>query len=211
MKLIVDNSELSKALSQCIKIVPNRPSHPILGNFLLEAMPDTLFIVGFNLSSGIRLKIDAEVETEGKITVPAKLFLDIISKLPDGQVSLELDDLMLSIKSLTGTYELATVTAKDYPELPMYVDRKNVINVNSYLLKGIHKVKDIASTDDTKQVLTGINIKAKDGTLSMATTDGHRLSTFKKEDSEITQEFEVTLPAKSAQMIETFAIWARPV
>lgn len=209
MKLLVDAIELRNALKSCMLVVPLRPSHPILANFLLKADGDFLTVIGFNLASGISISVDAEVKESGEITVPAQTFTNLVEKLPDGQVALEgekNDDgeiKQLLITSLSGTYNLSTVSSAEFPVIPTPSDDAQKIKINQVLLTGLSKVSPFVSDDETKRVLTGVNIKTKDGLLAFATSDGHRLSVFKKEDESIKDSFEVTIPAKAIKLFKS--------
>ena len=90
MKLTCSSLDLQTHLSLTCRAVPSRPSHPILGNILLEAQPATqqVHLTAFNLSLGIKTRFNAQIETGGEVTIPAKLFQDIVTRLPKGEISL---------------------------------------------------------------------------------------------------------------------------
>lgn len=209
MKLLVDAIELGNALKACMLVVPLRPSHLILANFLLKADGDFLTVIGFNLASGISISVDAEVKEKGEVTVSAQMFTNLVEKLPSGIVELtgeknddgEIEQLLIT--SLSGTYNLSTVSSAEFPAIPTPSDDAQKIKINQVLLTGLSKVGPFASGDETKQALTGVNIKTKDGLLAFATTDGHRLSVFKTEDEDIKDSFEVTIPAKSIKLFKS--------
>ena len=83
MKLVCSQSELSSSLQLVSRAVAGRPTHPVLANVLLTADAGTgrLSITGFDLSLGIQTSLSASVETSGAITLPAKLFGEIVSRL----------------------------------------------------------------------------------------------------------------------------------
>ena len=126
MKIICSQSELKNNLSLISRAVPSRPTHPILANVLLVANEDNnqVTLTGFDLSLGMRTSFIAEVEEGGVITLPAKLFNDIVTRLPEGQVVLEYeeDELeenpLVTLNSLSGKFQLRGVKGDEYPELP---------------------------------------------------------------------------------------------
>lgn len=91
MKLVCTQSDLSTNLSLVSRAVPSRPTHPVLANVLLQADAKTnqVSLTAFDLSLGIRTSFDAEVLEGGAIALPAKLLVDITSRLPEGEVTLD--------------------------------------------------------------------------------------------------------------------------
>jgi DNA polymerase-3 subunit beta len=201
MEIICSQSALKDALNIVSRAVPSRPTHPILANVLMVVTGDKVTLTGFDLSLGITTTFDAQVMEEGKITLPAKLFSDIINKSPEGDIAIEFEDEednpMVEIKSSSGKFNLRGVVADEYPELPE-VEKENSFELPALpLAEGLKGTLFASSTDEGKQVLTGIHIKAKDNILEFASTDGHRLAVVKPnlEEQEVT-EFQLTIPNK---------------
>ena len=91
MKLVCNQSDLNTHLSLTSRAVPSRPTHPILANVLLQAdaANSQVSLTAFDLSLGIRTTFNAEVLQGGTITLPAKLLNDIVSRLPEGEITLD--------------------------------------------------------------------------------------------------------------------------
>ncbi|MHC5823470.1 MAG: DNA polymerase III subunit beta, partial [Nostoc sp.] len=91
MKLVCSQSDLSTNLSLVSRAVPSRPTHPVLANVLLQADAETnqVSLTAFDLSLGIRTSFNAEVWQGGAIALPAKLLVDITSRLPEGEITLD--------------------------------------------------------------------------------------------------------------------------
>ena len=91
MKLVCTQNDLSTNLSLVSRAVPSRPTHPVLANVLLtaDAQAQQVSLTAFDLSLGIRTGFPAQVEAGGEITLPARLLNDIISRLPQGEITLE--------------------------------------------------------------------------------------------------------------------------
>jgi len=208
MKFICSQSALNEALGLVSRAVSVRPSQPVLGNVLLEAMGDTLTLTGFDLAIGIRLDIAADVQADGAVTVPAKLFGDIVARL-GGDLTVELgsdESEFLSrvvITSESGRFEIGGLDAVEFPSLPM-VEGGGITLPMDALLAGLRGTLFAASTDETKQVLTGVHIKSVDGGLEFAATDGHRLAVVAVE-CEAPPELEVTLPSRALRDLEKLA------
>jgi DNA polymerase sliding clamp subunit (PCNA homolog) len=91
MKLVCTQGDLSTNLSLVSRAVPSKPTHPVLGNVLLAADTETqqVRLTAFDLSLGIQTSFAAQVEASGEIAIPAKLFNDIVSRLAEGEITLE--------------------------------------------------------------------------------------------------------------------------
>ncbi len=210
MQIICEQQSLSAALSLAARCVPSRPTHPILANILLTTGNDKLTITGFDLSLGISLDIDVKVEQSGSITAPAKLLLDVVTKLPAGEISLATEDdsehgLSVKITPKTGgIYSIRAIAGEDFPQFPDVVNDDPVLIPAGLLLDGIAKTTFAASTDEAKAVLVGVHLlvnEAKD-CMEMASTDGHRLSVVKLSSESELQPLEVTVPSRSLSELQ---------
>ena len=220
MKLNCSQTELNAALQLVSRAVSNRPTHPILANVLLAADEVTgkLRLTGFDLSLGIQTSISASIENSGAITLPAKLFGEIVSKLSnDSPLLLTCDETshQVELTSKSGTYQVRGMVADDFPDLPL-VESGTSLKLNPLLLSNAIKSTLFASsTDDAKQLLTGVNLTFDGYGIESAATDGHRLavlslnnilSNSKDLDNNANdyEKFSITLPSKSLREVEKF-------
>ncbi|MEO1131639.1 MAG: DNA polymerase III subunit beta [Cyanobacteria bacterium J06639_1] len=211
MKLVCSQSDLSQTLAAVSRAVASRPTHPILANVLLEADPadNTLSITAFDLNLGIRSTCDVQVEEGGRTTLPARLLNDIVSRLPNAELTFEQDDpeQPATLSCLAGTFQIRGTSADDFPALPEVEGEVVELPVEG-LLQGIGATLFAASSDETKQVLTGVHVKAIATGLEFAATDGHRLATVlvedEAEDGATTgdAELEFTMPARALREVE---------
>lgn len=217
MKIICSQSDLKSHLAIVSRVVPSRPTHPVLGNILIEATDDenelkrtggnTVKLTGFDLSLGITTSFTADVKETGSLTVPAKLMNDIISRLPEGEIILVLNenenDVLLEIQSASGSFQVRGLVATEYPELPEIKDGETLFVPKNVLSEGLKGTAFAASDDDSKQVLTGVHFIGSQDTLEFAATDGHRLSVVKSSSLETEIQIEqVTIPAKALKEVE---------
>tara|TARA_B100000700_G_C15029194_1_gene849684 strand:+ start:584 stop:1756 length:1173 start_codon:yes stop_codon:yes gene_type:complete len=219
MKLVCSQAELNSALQLVSRAVASRPTHPVLANVLLTADEgtDRLSLTGFDLNLGIQTSFTAQVQESGAITLPAKLFGEIVSKLSnDSPITLSSNDLadQLDLTCQSGSYQMRGMSADDFPDLPL-VESGNSIKVNpTSLLNALKGTLFASSSDESKQLLTGIHLSFNEKTMNAAATDGHRLAVLnmhnalnsepiiiKSEDKEDNQ-FEVTLPSRSLREVE---------
>ena len=220
MKLVCSQSDLNTHLSLTSRAVPSRPTHPILANVLLQAdaANSQVSLTAFDLSLGIRTTFNAEVLQGGTITLPAKLLNYIVSRLPEGEITLddeilETEDqsvgegLMLTLTPKSGRYEVRAMGAEEFPELPVTENDKAIHLPASALIEGLGGSLFATSADETKQVLTGVHLTVKQDTLEFAATDGHRLAVVETtnenlNDDEELDSVQVTLPNKALRELE---------
>jgi DNA polymerase-3 subunit beta len=205
MELSVDAGILSHGLSSVAKAISHRPTHPVLGCVLVNATEQGVKLTGFDLSLGIEVTIPAEVLTPGAIAIPAKLFGDIVTKV-DGVLRLrvksgEYGSETAEIKYQSGAIEISCFNAADFPQLPV-VNCDSIAIPSEALQEGIKYTAFAASTDETKQILTGIHLKGQGEVLELAATDGHRLAKIIVPLEGGALDFKVTLPSRALRGLE---------
>lgn len=234
MKLICSQSDLNSNLSLVSRAVPSRPTHPVLGNVLLIAdeTKQNVSLRAFDLSLGIQTSFPAQVEIGGKITLPAKTLNDIISRLPEGEITLTQDEgeddgegTIVRLISTSGRYQLRSLDAEEFPELPTVEDGESVLFPIEALQEGLRATLFAASNEEGKQVLTGVHVILGADAIEFAATDGHRLSVVEtlrdrgeeetegeetegegeektEGEGEEVEKFEVTIPARALREVE---------
>lgn len=224
MKVICNQSTLNTNLALVSRVVPSKAAHPILGCVLMEANAESqqITLTAFDLSLGISLTFDAVIEKPGRLAVPAKLLSDIISRL-QGELTLELvepegaeegheDAIALTITSSSGKYELRAMKPDDFPELPSVSDGLTVNLPTASLRQGLNTLL-ASSTEETKQILTGVHVTMAGASLEFAATDGHRLAVVTLDRGEVQPEsepIELTVPARSLRELDKAASRLQP-
>jgi DNA polymerase-3 subunit beta len=214
VKIICSQVDLKNNLSLVSRAVPTRPTHPILANVLLVAdeTKNKVTVTGFDLSLGIRSSFPSVVETGGIITLPAKLFNDIVSRLPEGEIiiSYENDEVednpLVAIESLSGKFQLRGVSGDEYPELPTVSTEEALMLPVKALSEGLKGSLFSASSDETKQVLTGVHLIRELNALEFAATDGHRLAVVKTIEAENEEDGSTTLTNQGEDESPNFAV-----
>ncbi|MBW4519609.1 MAG: DNA polymerase III subunit beta [Scytolyngbya sp. HA4215-MV1] len=223
MKLVCAQNILTTNLSFVSRAVSSRPSHPVLANVLLVADEATqrVSLSAFDLSLGIQTSFPAEVESGGKLTLPAKLLSDIVSRLPDGDLTLDNEEgeaennLVTTLTCRSGRYQVRGMGAEEFPELPIVEDGDVAHLPADALIEGLRSSLFSASADETKQVLTGVHLTLREDGLEFAATDGHRLAVVQTVNPENTEAkpkkatktgseptLDVTIPAKALRELE---------
>ncbi len=217
MEIVCNQNEFNYAIQLVSKAVASRPTHPILANLLLTADQGTnkISLTGFDLNLGIQTSFDATVNKSGAITIPSKLLSEIVNKLPnETPISLDVDESSdnILIKSDRGSFNIKGIPSDDYPSLP-FVESGTSLNIDpSSFLKALKLTIFASSSDDSKQLLTGVNFKFNLKYLESAATDGHRLAVvlvdnkenFDEKDDLASNEknLSVTIPTRSLREIE---------
>ena len=217
MQIVCNQNEFNYAIQLVSKAVATRPTHPILANILLAADQETnkISLTGFDLNLGIQTSFDATVKKSGAITIPSKLLSEIVNKLPsETPVSIDVDESSddILIKSDRGSFNLKGIQSEDYPNLP-FVESGTSLNIDPIsFLKALKLTIFSSSSDDSKQLLTGVNFTFNLQYLESAATDGHRLAVVlvdnkdnfdeKEQISSVEEKLSVTIPTKSLREIE---------
>ena len=215
MKVVCSQSELHGALQLVSRAVASRPTHPVLANVLIkaDAGTDRVNLTGFDLNLGIQTALSAAVESSGAITLPARLLVEIVSRLPsDSPVTLsgDLEMNQVELTSLSGSYQMRGMPADDFPELSLVENGTALKVLVEPLVKALRSTLFASSSDEAKQLLTGVHLRFSRETLEAACTDGHRLAVLTvndalqmpREQDDKVNELSVTLPARSLRVVE---------
>ncbi|MBN4000954.1 DNA polymerase III subunit beta [Nostoc sp. LPT] len=218
MKLVCSQSDLSTNLSLVSRAVPSRPTHPVLANVLLQADAETnqVSLTAFDLSLGIRTSFNAEVWQSGAIALPAKLLVDITSRLPEGEITLDDESaltgatsggegLIVTLTPKSGHYQFQAMGPEEFPELPVIENTEVIHLTTTALIEGLRGSLFATSADETKQVLIGVHLTVKQDTLEFAATDGHRLAVVETSNERPlggTNQLEVTVPARALRELQ---------
>ena len=211
MEIRVQKDLFLKAIGLVSSVTGNKAnSLPILGNILFEAKPDgTLQIIGTDLEVGISTQLQAEVLKEGSVTVPAKKIHEIIRELPAGEVEVTVaKNNAVTIKAGKAYFKIMGLSKEDYPKLPEW-KWEDAVEVEQSLLKESLSLTSFAiSYDETRYVLNGVLLSAKDQHLRFVATDGRRLAFIEKEfQNKDHRTFEMIVPVKAVQELLKILSW----
>lgn len=197
MKLVVTQENLAKALQIVGRVASGKTPLPILSNILFRTDENRLLLAATNLEIAIAQHIGGKIEQEGAITVPARLMSEFISNLPKGNVTLEVDGTKLLIKS--GTYQstIHGMAPDEFPALPEINAGETLAIPVAVLKRAIQQTVFVASSDDTRPVLTGVFCHSHEGRLYFAATDGYRLAERLIGDAE--HDISAIIPAQTLQ------------
>lgn len=179
MKLTVPRKELHEALTIVGRAVAGNTTLAVLRNLLLEAGGGALKLAATDLEMGIELRLPVSLEAPGTLTVPAKALAEMVASLPEAEVSLEARPEgrdTLTVRCRRSEFRVPTLSAEDWPGLPE-VQGKAEFSMPQRTLKGmLRQVLYAISDEQARPILTGVNWQVRDGRLTLAATDTHRLA-----------------------------------
>lgn len=203
MKFTCEKSLLVSAISVASRTVAVKNPIPALEGIHVKAGMH-LLLTGFNLETGITVKVDADIKEYGECVFPARLFFDIIRKMPDDEISVSVDDsMMASIKSGISSFHISAMDASDYPELPDVDSEKGIAISQSVLREMISGTLFSASENQARPIHTGCLFEVENDSVTVVAVDGYRLArrTFHTEKpTERTMKFVV--PAAALKEVE---------
>jgi DNA polymerase-3 subunit beta len=204
MKITCTQSDLSRALRAVARAVGNGKTHPILSGVMLRADGGSLQLTAYDLSIGIQTSIDAMVDTAGATVVPHRLLADITGRLDAASVvSLTVDGDRVALATAGGSYSLSAASADDFPGLPAVAAADGAV---IDLAAPLAAVLVAASTDESKQVLTGIHLVSDGKELRIEATDGHRLASRTLTCN--APDMDVVIPARAMSQVRNPASFA---
>lgn len=203
LKVICNQKDLVKAIGESQKAVSNKTTMDILKNFYIQAFNGSLKITGYDLEISIESMFDTNVIEEGEALINAKLFGDIIKKLPQSDIELSVDGDILTLICGKSKFQLKCENAVDYPKLPT-ANKNNLVEINQGLFKQmIHETVFATSQDQTKPVLTGELLEIKDSAISLVAIDGYRLSVSTNKVSNSIEDSAIVIPSKTLQDVSS--------
>ncbi len=176
MKAICSRDRLIEAINIVQRAIPTRTTMNILQGILIRA-EDGLTLTSYDKEIGIDCLMEADVTVPGSLVVPARMFGDMIRKLPDDLVTIEsVASQSIQIESGSSRFTIKTYPAEDYPTIPE-VERSERVTIKQQVLKDMIRQTIFAvSVDESRRVLNGAFFKAQDQQLEMVAIDGFRLA-----------------------------------
>ena len=176
MKFTCEKNQLVSAISVASRTVAQKSAISGLEGILVRAGVKVM-LTGYNLETGITVSVDAEIAETGACVMPARLFFDIVRKLPDDTVSIQVDEsFKVSIKGGISSFTITALSADDYPELPD-VDSEKGIRVPQNELKAMISGTIFAvSENQARPIHTGVLFEVDNDSITSVAVDGYRLA-----------------------------------
>ncbi len=206
LKVTCDRDQLVATLATVARVVSSRGSVQVLSGVLLRPDGDRLELAATDMELSLRTTLAAQVEGDSAVVVPGKLLVDLARLLPDPEVTIEYrpEEGVARISSGSYSSKLNVFAAEDFPRLPVIEPSRHTIATPS-LLETVERVARSASKDESRPVLTGIQVRFEGKKLFMAATDSYRLS-FKETELETEgPELEAIIPARALAELSRIA------
>lgn len=198
MNVICSKEKLLEGINIVLKAVPARTTLPILECVLIIAENDTLKLLCNNLEMGIETsKIEATVIKPGSVALDAKMFSEIVRKLPDGNISICNNENLTSIKSGRSEFKISSQNGDEFPKLPD-VEKSEIYKILSDDFKDMVKQTIFSvSQDESKPILMGELFEVKNNKINMVALDGFRISLKSIDATESYKDINVVIPSKT--------------
>ena len=198
MKIICPKTSLLKSVNIVMKAVPAKTTMPILECILIDASSSDIKFTSNDMELGIETKVEGTILEKGVIALDARIFSEIVRKLPDNDVTLETDENMQAIITCEKSkFHISSKSGEDFAFLP-YVERESSIVLSQFTLKEIIRqtIFSIAANENNK-MMTGELFEVDGHLLRVASLDGHRISIRKIELKEEYPKQKVVVPGKT--------------
>ena len=193
MKLSVMQENLARGLSTVSRAVSSRSSLPVLANVLLRTEDAGLKLTATNLEIGITSWVPGKIETEGALTVPARLLTDVVGGLPAGdRVDLEVEGTTLSVRAGRFQTHLRGIDADEFPVIPSAGERPTTRVSQKVLRRALSEVTFAAASDEARPILTGVLTRFSGERLTLAAADNYRIAV---------KTIDVLMPVEDASLV----------
>ena len=177
MKIRCQKADLVKGVSIVSKALPSKTTMPILECILIDATTNTIKLTANDMELGIETVIDGLVEQKGMIAIDARIFSDIVRKLPDNEIVIETDsNYQTLITCEKAKFNIAGRSGEDFSYLP-YIERDVPIVLSQFTLKEVIRQTIFSIADnDSNKLMTGELFEIEENVLKVVSLDGHRIS-----------------------------------
>lgn len=198
MHIICDKSKLIEGMNIVMKAIPGKTTMMILECVVIEVKDNQIKLIANDLQLGIETLIDGEIKQEGSVAVEAKVFFEIIRKLPSDNVSITVDEeYHMNISCGKAKFNIMAKATDEFPYLPNIVKDKNV-NISQFTLKDIIRQTVFSISDnENAKVMTGELFEIHDSELKVVSLDGHRISIRKVKLNQSYDDVSVIIPGKT--------------
>lgn len=175
MHIVCTQENLAKGVNLVSKISTTRGSLPILSNILIKAQNGEIILSATDLELGIKTLVPGKVELSGSITIPARLLNEFVNSCNDEQISIELEGESVEVSSKRYTAHLNGLDASEFPLIPELKGTPFALINAEVLRTAMAQVAFAASRDESRPILTGINLIFKANQIKLVATDSYRL------------------------------------
>ncbi len=203
MKFSASSNDLVKALSIVSGAVPNKATLPILETILFESNDGKLRLTATDLEISIVEAMDADIEEDGAVAIPARRLIETLRQLPDIPVSFEVDEEFgINFQTDKGSYKLVGENADEFPDVPDLNEGKTLETSKDVMLNTVNKTMFAVSTDDLRPAMMGVYFDIGEEKSTFVATDGHRLVRYENSNLTADGEMEFIVPEKALNLVQ---------
>lgn len=198
MKFICKKSDLLKGVNIVLKAVPSKTTMSILECILIDASTGQIKMTANDMELGIETVIEGDIQEKGIIAIDAKIFSEIVRKLPDNDVTIETDaGFQMQITCEKARFSIAGKSGEDFSYLP-YIEKAEPVVVSQFSLREVIKQTIFSISDnENNKMMTGELFEIDGNRLKVVSLDGHRVSIRNLELKEEYQPRKVIVPGKT--------------
>ena len=198
MKIVCEKEKLLKGINSVIRAVPTRTTMPILEGILIQTNNNQLKLTSYDLELGIEYTMECNVIEEGNTVLNSIMFSEIIRKLPDTDINIEINENNLLVIECEGSlYKLATMNADEFPELPKIVIENSIETDQTILKNMIRKTIFAVSIEENRPIFTGCLFEVINNSLNVVAIDGFRMGWVSNSLSSASSNFKAVIPGKT--------------
>ncbi len=202
MKIQCQKSDLLNGVNIVLKAVPVKSTMPILECLIIEATEDCIKLIANDMELGIETIVKGNVADKGTVALNAKIFSEIVRRLPENEVSITTDDNYLTeIICEKAKFSISGRSGEEFPSLPK-IEKENAIVLSQFTLKEIIRQTVFSISDnESNKIMTGELFEIKDNELRVISLDGHRISIRKIFMKDSYDNRKVIVPGKTLNEI----------
>lgn len=198
MKIICNKTNLVKGVSIVSKAVPSKTTMPILECILIDATNDIIKLTANDMELGIQTEIEGDIVDRGMIAIDARIFSEIVRKLPDNEITIETNEnLQTVITCEKAKFDISGKPGEEFSYLPI-IEKEESIEISQFTLKEVIRQTIFSIADnESNKLMTGELFEIKEGVLRVVSLDGHRISIRKIELKDQVSNKKLVVPGKT--------------
>ncbi|HHT97736.1 MAG TPA: DNA polymerase III subunit beta [Clostridiales bacterium] len=202
MKITCNKNDLLNSVNIVLKAVPSKTSMSILECIIIDATDDNIRLITNDMELGIETIVKGSITEKGSVAINAKIFSDIVRRLPDNEVTIELkDNYVTKITCEKSKFNISGSSSEEFPYLPE-IEKEKPITISQFSLKEIIRQTVFSISDnENNKIMTGELFEISKNDLRVLALDGHRIAIRKIKLKEENDDNKIIVPGKTLNEI----------
>lgn len=202
MKIVCNKTDLVNNINITLRAVPSKTTMPILECIIIQAIDNSIKLTANDMELAIESYVNGTVIESGSVAINAKIFSEIIRKLPDSEVSISVNEnYEVVILCEKAKFKLSGKTSEEFPSIPL-IEKDTCIKISQFTLKEVIRQTVFSIADsETNRIMTGELFEVNKDELKVVSLDGHRISIRKIQLKEEYNPIKVIVPGKTLNEI----------